>query len=99
MASDRQQLTVLKVLALSGGLTQTAKRKDAVIIRQSAEADKRQVRVDLEKILAFKAEDPLLMQSDILFVPNSGSKQVMGRVAQSALGLASGVALIRLGNN
>ena len=98
MANDRQQLTVLKVLALAGGLTPTAK-KNAVIIRQSAESDKRQVPVDLGQILAFKAEDPLLLQSDILFVPNSSSKQVMSRVAQTALGLASGVALVRLGSS
>jgi polysaccharide export outer membrane protein len=98
MANDRQQLTVLKVLALSGGLTGTAKGKNAVIIRQSAEVDQRQVPVNLERILAFKDEDPLLLQSDILFVPNSGSKQVMGRFAQTALGLASGVALVRLSN-
>jgi polysaccharide biosynthesis/export protein len=98
MASDRQQLTVLKVLALSGGLTSTAKQKSAVIIRQSAESTRQEVPVNLERILAFKAEDPLLLQSDILFVPNSGGKQVAGRIAQSALGLASGVALIRLGN-
>jgi protein involved in polysaccharide export with SLBB domain len=98
MANDRQQLTVLKVLALSGGLTPTAKKKSAVIIRQSADAGKRQVPVDLERILAFKTEDPLLLQSDILFVPNSTGKQAMGRMATTALGLASGVALVRLGS-
>jgi len=53
--------------------------------------------VDLEQILAFKAEDPELQQSDILFVPNSGGRQALGRVAQTALGLASGVAIVRLG--
>jgi polysaccharide biosynthesis/export protein len=94
MSNDRQQLTVLKVLALSGGLTPTAKGKNAVIIRQSAEPDEP---VNLGRILAFKDEDPLLLQSDILFVPDSGTKQVMGRVTQTALGLASGVALVRLG--
>ena len=98
MANDRQQLTVLKVLALSGGLTTTAKKKNAVIIRQSPDVDQRQVPVDLERILAFKAEDPELQQSDILFVPSSSGRQVMGRVAQTALGLASGVAIVRLGN-
>jgi polysaccharide export outer membrane protein len=98
MANDRQQLTVLKVLALSGGLTPTAKKKDAVIIRQAADSEQRQVPVDLERILAFKAEDLELQQSDILFVPNSSGRQVMGRVAQTALGLASGVALVRLSN-
>jgi len=54
--------------------------------------------VNLERILAFKEEDPVLLQSDILFVPISAGKQVAGRVAQTALGLASGVALVRLSN-
>jgi polysaccharide export outer membrane protein len=97
MANDRQQLTVLKVLALSGGLAPTAKKKEAVIIRQSAEPNQRQVPVNLEQILAFKAEDPLLLQSDILFVPSSGGKEAFSRVATTALGMASGVAIIRLG--
>jgi polysaccharide export outer membrane protein len=98
MANDRQQLTVLKVLALSGGLTSTAKKKNAVIIRQAPDAEQQQIPVDLERILAFKADDPELQQSDILFVPNSSGRQVIGRMAQTALGLASGVALVRLSN-
>jgi polysaccharide export outer membrane protein len=98
MQNDRQQLTVIKILSLSGGWTTTAKPRNAVIIRQSAEGDRRQVPVDLEKILASKAEDPALQQSDILFVPNSGSRQAMGRVAQAAISLATGVAIVRLGN-
>lgn len=98
MASDRQQLTVLKVLALSGGLKSTAKKSKAVIIRQSAEPDRQEIPVDLDRILASKADDPLMLQSDILFVPNSNGRQALARVAQSALGLASGVALVRLGN-
>ena len=98
MANDRQQMTVLKVLALSGGLSSTAKKKNAVIIRQAPDSEQRQIPVDLDRILAFKAEDPELQQSDILFVPNSSGRQVIGRVAQTALGLASGVALVRLSN-
>jgi polysaccharide biosynthesis/export protein len=98
MASDHQDMTVLKVLSLSGGLTSTAKKKNAVIIRQSADPDHQQVPVNLEKILAFKTKDFPLQQGDILFVPNSGSRQAMSRVATTALGLASGVALVRLGN-
>ena len=97
MQSDRQQLTVLKVLSLSGGWTSTAKPRNAVIIRQAPDADRQQVPVDLEKILALKAEDPALQQSDILFVPNSSGKQAMGRVASAAIGLATGVAIVRLG--
>jgi polysaccharide export outer membrane protein len=97
--NDRQQLSVLKVLALSGGLTSTAKSRNAVIIRQGmGGGEQYQVPVDVEKILAQKAEDPLLQQSDILFVPNSASKLAMARVASTALSLATGVAIVRLGN-
>ena len=98
MASDRQQLTVLKVLSLSGGLAPSAKKHDAVIIRQSPDSQQQQVPVDLDKILAHKAKDPVMQASDILFVPVSGGKQAMGRVAGAAMSLATGVAIVRLGN-
>lgn len=98
MASDRQQLTVLKVLSLSGGLLPTAKQRDAVIIRQSPDSKQQQVPVDLDQILAHKAKDPVLQASDILFVPISGSKQAVSRVAGAAIALATGVAIVRLGN-
>lgn len=98
MASDHQQMTVLKVLSLSGGLVATAKERDAVIIRQSPDSQQKQVPVNLDEILARKAKDPVLQQSDILFVPISGSKQTMGRVAQAAMALATGVAIVRLGS-
>jgi len=98
MANDRQQLTVLKILALSGGLTTTSKPREAVIIRQAPDAEQRQVAVNVERILAFKSEDLELQQGDILFVPNSGSRQVMGRVATAAISLATGVSIMRLGN-
>jgi protein involved in polysaccharide export with SLBB domain len=98
MASDRQQLTVLKVLSLSGGLLPTAKKRDAVIIRQSPDSKQQQVPVDLDQILAHKAKDPVLQASDILFVPISGSKQAVSKVAGAAMALATGVAIVRLGN-
>ena len=42
MESDRQRLTVLKVLSLAGGLTRTAKGGNAVILRQPPGSEKRQ---------------------------------------------------------
>ncbi len=97
MASDRQQLTVLKVLSLAGGWTPTAKPRNAVIIRQSPDAQQKEIPVDLERLLARKDADPGMQQSDILFVPVSGGKQAMGRVAQAAIAIATGVTVVRLG--
>jgi protein involved in polysaccharide export with SLBB domain len=98
MASDRQQLTVLKVLSLAGGWMPTAKPRNAVIIRQSPDAQQKEIPVDLQRLLARKDKDLEMEASDILFVPTSGGKQVMGRVAQAAIAIATGVTVVRLAN-
>ena len=97
MTSDRQQMTVLKLLSLTGGLTPSAKGGSAVILRRDVSTGARQqVPVDVKKILTLKAEDISLSQSDILFVPDSSSKRAWRRTGEIAITLASGVALLRL---
>ncbi len=97
LASDREQMTALKVLALAGGLKPTAKPHQAVILRKNADTGQRQeVAVDVSKILERKAEDVRLQANDILFVPDSTGKKALRRTGEIALGLASGVALFRL---
>jgi polysaccharide biosynthesis/export protein len=96
MHDDREQMTVLKVLSLSGGLAPAAKPEDAVIIRRPATGGPRQeVRVNLKKILELKSEDVALRQNDILFVPDSSGKRALTKAAGIAISLATGVAIIR----
>jgi polysaccharide biosynthesis/export protein len=97
MQSDRQQLTVLKVLSLAGGLTSTAKGGNAVILRQPpGNQQRQQVPVDVKKILALKNEDMSLRQNDILYVPDSTSKHALRRSAEIAIAIATGAAIIRV---
>jgi len=97
MQSDRQQLTVLKVLSLAGGLTGTAKGANAVILRQAPGSSQReQLPVDLKKILALKTEDLSLRQNDILYVPDSTGKHALRRSAEVAIAIATGAAIIRV---
>ena len=97
MQSDRQKLTVLKVLSLAGGLTGTAKGGSAVILRQPPGSDQRQqVPVDVKKILALKTEDMSLRQNDILYVPDSTGKHALRRSAEIAIAIATGAAIIRV---
>jgi polysaccharide export outer membrane protein len=97
MQSDRQQMTVLKLVSLSGGLVSSAKPHNAVILRQNKDTGGReQVPVDVNKILTLKSEDVVLGQSDILFVPDSTSKKAWRRTGEIAITLATGVSLIRL---
>jgi protein involved in polysaccharide export with SLBB domain len=96
LSNDRTQLTTLKILSLAGGLTRTAKSDKAVIVRKDNMGQQHEVPIDLKKVLSRKAEDLRLQPSDILYVPESGSKQALFRAAEFGLALGSGVALYRL---
>src|SRR6202521_2370239 len=96
LINDRAQMTTLKLLALSGGLTRTAKKDRAVIIRKDNQGQQHEVAVDLKKVLEFQSEDVLLQPSDILFVPDSASKQAMYRALELGIALGAGVALYRI---
>ena len=96
LSNDRTQLTTLKILSLAGGLTRTAKSDKAVIVRKDNMGQQHEVPIDLKQVLSRKAEDLQLQPSDILYVPESGSKQALFRAMEFGLALGSGVALYRL---
>jgi len=96
MANDRSQMSALKLLALSGGLSRTAKKDRAVIIRKDSQGQQHEVAVDLKKVLERTAEDVSLQASGILYVPDSASKQAMYRALEFGLALGAGVALYRV---
>jgi polysaccharide export outer membrane protein len=96
MANDRSQMSTLRLLALSGGLTRTAKKDRAVIIRKDSQGQQQQVAVDLKRVLDRTTEDVPLKASDILYVPDSASKQALYRALEFGLALGAGVALYRV---
>jgi len=95
MQNDRQQLTVLKALSLAGGLQPTAKQQAVIMRIDPLSGDRQQLPVDLQKILKLKTDDVSLLQSDILYVPDSAGKRALRRGGEVALSLVSGVALVR----
>jgi polysaccharide biosynthesis/export protein len=96
MANDRGQMTTLKILSLAGGLNSTAKKDHAVIIRKDSQGQQHEVALNLKKVLDRTEEDVQLQPSDILYVPNSASKQAMVRALEFGIALGSGVALYRV---
>ena len=96
LTNDREQLSTLKILALAGGYTNTAKTDHAVIIRKDAQGKQQEVALDLKKIQNRKAEDLQLQPSDILYVPSSGAKQALIRSLEFGIALGSAVALYRV---
>ncbi|MGB2591157.1 MAG: polysaccharide biosynthesis/export family protein [Candidatus Acidiferrum sp.] len=96
LTNDREQLNTLKILALAGGFTHTAKTDRAVVIRKDAQGQQHEVQLDLKKILNRQAEDMQLQPSDILYVPDSAAKEALMKSLEFGIALGSGVALYRL---
>lgn len=96
LTNDREKLTTLKILALAGGFTSTARTDHAVVIRKDGQGKQYSVPLDLKKIQSRKTEDLQLQPSDILYVPQSGAKQALLRSVEFGIALGSGVALYRL---
>jgi polysaccharide export outer membrane protein len=71
---DRPTMTVLQAIAMAQGLTFTAAKKSARIIRTNQDGSKKEVPINLSKIIKGKADDSALVADDILFVPDSTKK-------------------------
>lgn len=81
-----EPMTVLKAIALAEGLTSTSKKSGARIIRpRSVKGEKQEIPINLSKILAGKAPDPVLTATDVLFIPNSNGKTVAYKGTEVAI--------------
>jgi len=89
---SNEKISVLQALALSEGLTRTAAKSGARIIRTDQQSgERKETPIDLGKILAGKAPDPVLEPKDIIFVPNSAAKTTLGRGVEAAAQTLTGI--------
>jgi len=89
---SNEKMSVLQVIALGGGLTRTASKASARIIRTDEQTGERaQTPIDLGKILSGKAPDPMLEPKDIVFVPNSAAKTAFSRGMEAATQTLAGL--------
>ncbi len=89
---SNEKISVLQALALSEGLTRTAAKSGARIIRTDQQSgERKETPIDLGKILAGKAPDPVLEAKDIIFVPNSAAKTTLGRGVEAAAQTLTGI--------
>ncbi len=96
ISNDRMQLTALKVLSLAGGLTKIAKMDHAVIIRKDDQGKQTETEVDLKKVIHRESEDLQMHASDILYVPDSRTKQVLLSAVALGVAIGSAVAIFRV---
>jgi polysaccharide biosynthesis/export protein len=98
LQNDLDHMTMLKMLSLAGGTTNTAKMKNAVILRKNPDTGKRdQVPVDLNKVMHLKTQDVQMQSNDILFVPDSSGLRALHRAGDVAVTLTSGIAIVAAG--
>jgi polysaccharide export outer membrane protein len=82
-------LTLLQLAALSGGIGFEGKYDDLRLIR-TVGTDRKVIEVDIKKIRAGEARDPILQANDIVFLPTNSMKAVLKSLgAGGVLGVVS----------
>jgi len=95
--AERQEMSVLELLALAGGLESTAAQKRVTILRpQSGGARRSEIPVNVKDLLKREGDEIYLQSNDILLVPESGSKKAASLLARSVMGGLPTVLLWRL---
>jgi len=93
---EREQISVLQALAMAEGLDRVASPSTAKILRESdGGASRKEIPVDVRKMLAGKTGDVPMLTNDILFIPNSASKNAAVRGLEVAIQVGTGLAIYR----
>ena len=87
---DRPTMTVLQAVAMAEGLTGTAAKGSARILRTNPDGSKTEIPINLGNILRGKGQDTTLAANDILFVPESKGKMAGSKAAETAISTFSG---------
>jgi polysaccharide export outer membrane protein len=87
-----EKLSVLQAIALSEGLTRTAAKSNARVIRTDpVTGERKEFGIDLNKIMKGKDQDIVLESKDIVFVPNSAARTTFSRGAEAAAQTLTGL--------
>jgi polysaccharide export outer membrane protein len=95
LPNSQSQMSILKALALSRGVTTTSKPDQSVIFRKRPDGTTQQIDVHLNKIMERKEPDQPLYANDVLFVPDSTAKRAFYKAGAAALSITSGVLVYR----
>jgi polysaccharide export outer membrane protein len=95
MKPSSHGMTVLQALALAEDTRSTALKDQTVIIRNDAQSPggRKQIPVELKKVLRGKTPDPVLQADDILFVPDSAGKRALHRSMEAIVQATTGIAI------
>ncbi len=86
---DMHDTTVLKLLALSGGLDSFSRNKAYIYRTEPGNLQKTEIEVPLRRILDRKSEDVKLAPNDILYVPTNGKLKASASVLNHVTGMGN----------
>jgi polysaccharide export outer membrane protein len=86
---DIYDTTVLKLLALSGGLDSFSRNKAYIYRTEPGSPQKTEIEVPLRRILDRKSEDVKLAPNDILYVPTNGKLKASASVLNHVTGMGN----------
>jgi len=93
---EKEGISVLQALSLAGGVSRFAALSSTRILRASADGGSPiEIPLDLKRMLSGKRDDVQMKPEDILFVPNSLSKNASLRAIETAIQLGTGLAVFR----
>jgi polysaccharide export outer membrane protein len=96
MLKTNENISVLQAVAMAEGLTRTAARSRARIMRtDEATGERSEIPVNLDKILGGGLTDPLLRPKDIVFIPNSAGKSALYGSTQGIASVVGSAAVYR----
>ncbi len=93
--TENETMSVTQAIALAGGWDKFAALSAARILRADGASTREQIPANIKKIMQNKAPDLQMHPDDILYVPNSLTKQIGARGAESGIGLITGVLIWR----
>jgi polysaccharide export outer membrane protein len=84
---ERDSISIVQALTEAGGLTQLAERDKVRVLRPILGTNRRaEFEVDLKRVYEGKDLDFPLLPNDVLYVPRSSKRSLMGPIGQSFLG-------------
>jgi polysaccharide biosynthesis/export protein len=89
--TENETMSLTQAIALAGGWDHSASLGGARILRADGGPTREQIPANVRKIMQNKAPDLQLRPDDILYIPNSMTKQVSARGLEAAIGIGTGL--------
>ena len=84
--SSNAPITVMRAVAMAGGVNYSAALSKARIIRTTADNQKVEIMLDLAKVMFGKQQDIALVSDDVLYIPTNAFKAMISSGAVNTVG-------------